>query len=80
MKISLNPMKNKCDIGGCPNIAEYTISENEQNKKHAICFCSECLKKLYSCLGKLYTPKSPRNKFNNTSKSELRKIFEKGEK
>lgn len=79
MKISINAMKNKCDIGGCANLAEYTVSDNELNKKHAICFCSSCLKELYFCLGKMYTPKSVKNKFNNSTKNELRKIFEKGE-
>ena len=79
MKISLNPMRNKCDIGGCPNIAEYIVGGNEQNKKHELCFCSSCLKDLYSCLAKLYTPKSPRNKLNRTTNAELKKIFEKGE-
>ena len=79
MKITHNTTRNKCDVGGCPNIAEYAILESEQNKRSQICFCSNCLKNLYRELGKLFTPKSPRNKFNKTTKRELLEIFEKGE-
>lgn len=80
MKITHNFSRVKCDMAGCQNLSEYSISNGEQNSKNDIHFCPVCLSELYNSLSKLYTPKSIRNKFNHNADAEIKKIFEKGEK
>ncbi len=80
MKITHSFLKNKCDIGGCANTAEYIISNGEDSKRHGLYFCPECLKTIYLELAKLYTPKSPKNKLNKNIKSEILEIFKNGAK
>lgn len=80
MKIIHNFLKNKCDIGGCANTAQYAVSNGEDNRRHELHFCPQCLKNLYLEMAKLYTPKSPKNKLNHNTKSEILEIFKNGEK
>lgn len=80
MKITQNFMHNKCDLAGCSNFAEYSISKLEQNSKHNINLCGNCLKELNEALSKLFTPKSIKSKFNSGTDREIEKMFKKGEK
>ena len=80
MKITHSFLKNKCDIGGCANTAEYIVSDGEDNKRHDLHFCAKCLKEIYLELAKLYTPKSPKNKLNKNFNTEILEIYKNGEK
>ena len=80
MKILHNLMRNKCDVAGCSNIAEYSVVSGELNSKNDIHFCSHCLNQLNIELSKFFTPKSIKSKFNKNADTEIKKIFEKGEK
>ena len=56
MEIKSCNLKTKCDIGGCKNLAEYSVVSTEN--KSVLNLCSNCVKQLYTALAKVNTPKS----------------------
>ncbi len=54
----------KCSVPGCTMDAKYVVVNEKIFAKSRLCFCKDCAKKLYGCLGKIIVPKSPRNMLN----------------
>ncbi len=70
MEIKNCNLKTKCDIGGCKNLAVFSIY-NEQETKPILNICEKCSKEIYSALGKVNTPKSIPAPFKNQKKVKL---------
>lgn len=64
MEIKEIAVKIKCEIGGCKNLSNYSIT-NIQNPKYNIYFCKECLDNIYNQYSKLITPKSIKSVYQN---------------
>jgi len=75
MKIENTTFGCKCEFGGCGNIANYVIEYGESSRKGRLFLCGNCQKELYRKLGELYTPKSIKNKLNQSSQRDLKKMF-----
>jgi hypothetical protein len=57
----LEKVKVKCDIAGCNNFADYTISLKRSIFKGTTDICHSCLNELYSLCGHFVVPQSPPN-------------------
>ena len=57
----LEKVKAKCDMVGCNNIADYTISLKRGFFGGTTDLCSSCLNELYSLCGRFVIPQSPPN-------------------
>lgn len=60
----------KCDIYGCENTAEYCICTKGVIKRE-FAVCSDCLKQMYSQIGRLQVPRATQSPFK--LKPRLRK-------
>lgn len=63
----------KCDFYGCTNLACYSFSTKGLIKRD-LCFCEDCLRGMYECIGKTIIPKG------TTSPFKLNKRLNKDEK
>lgn len=61
--------KTKCDLGGCKNLATYSVMSAEG--KSVLNLCDSCSNQLYGTLGKVKTPKSIPAPFKKQKKIEL---------
>lgn len=57
----------KCDIYGCPNMANYTFKTGKLLNSKTY-FCNECLNGLYQAIGCQIVPKSPKTPFKERKK------------
>ena len=55
MEIKSCNYKTKCDMGGCKNLADFSVVRHE---KSILNICKNCKDELYDVLGKITTPKS----------------------
>jgi len=65
MKLEQINYKVKCDIPGCKNISSYALTNKHFYISSNLNICKDCLCELYESIGKLLTPKSPKNVLNN---------------
>lgn len=70
MEIKKCNLKTKCDIGGCKNMAIFSICNNQETKP-VLNICEKCSKDIYNTLGKINTPKSIPAPFKNQKKVKL---------
>lgn len=70
MEIKSCSYKTKCDLGGCKNLAEYSIF-NKNETKSSLNICQDCSKELFSVLGKINVPKSIPAPFKNQKKIKM---------
>ena len=61
MKIIIQSGKVRCDIGKCPNVARYSVMPEGVSPSGYVNLCESCAEELYSALGRLLVPKSPKN-------------------
>lgn len=59
----------KCNQEGCNNLAVCTM-DYKNIFSHKFCLCKKCLDKVYTNLGKILTPKSPKNIISKKMKEE----------
>ena len=57
----LNNIKVKCDMVGCGNLADYSVSLRRGIFGGTTDICTSCLNELYSLCGKYIVPQSPPN-------------------
>lgn len=69
----------KCDMADCRNHADYYVESEKRAYKATMFLCLDCMEKLHSSIGKIITPKSPKNMLNNTDsiKKTRKKLNEK---
>lgn len=62
MEIKQLTQKVKCDVWGCKNLADYSLSSKKRfgNTSH---FCKQCLSDMYVEIGKVLIPKQPQSPF-----------------
>lgn len=60
MEIKQTKAKIKCEMAGCKNLANYSISSTD-NSRYNFNLCEQCLKELYTQFSKVVTPKSIKN-------------------
>lgn len=65
MKLEEVTYKVKCDMPGCKNVSSYMIVGKHFILSQNMYLCKDCLQQLYSTIGKLIVPKSPKNVLNN---------------
>ena len=65
MKLEEVAYKVKCDMPGCKNISAYSITNKHFVISTNMYLCKDCMKELYSAIGKILVPKSPKNILNN---------------
>lgn len=51
----------RCDIPGCRNKADYALRAHKVFRVGNLYFCEDCLRDLYSQIGKFLVPKSISN-------------------
>ena len=64
----IEKIKVHCDIVGCYNMADYTISLKRGIFAGTTDICSACLNDLYSLAGKYIVPQSPPNMIKKEKK------------
>lgn len=60
MEINKTNAKIKCEIAGCKNLANYSVSTCDSSR-YNFNLCENCLKELYKQFSKVVTPKSIKN-------------------
>ena len=60
MEINTITNKIKCELPGCKNLAEHSVSCTD-NCKHNFNLCKECLTELHKQFSRVLTPKSIKN-------------------
>ena len=64
----LENLKTKCDMVGCNNFADYSISLKRGIFKGTTDICHTCLNELYSLCGQYVVPQSPPNMLRKKEK------------
>ncbi len=70
MNIEPTKIKIKCSCSGCNNQSSYTIVNKKFVFDGNFYLCEDCLKQLYSMMGKILIPKSPQPIYKKRSKDE----------
>lgn len=70
MQVQKLNVKTKCEMPLCKNDATYQFSVQGGDKRNSLNLCEDCVRELYGQIGKLITPKSPRNMLNKKSVKE----------
>ena len=70
----LSNIKVKCDMVGCNNIADYSISLKRGLFNGTTDICHSCLNELYSLCGKYVIPQSPTNMLRKKEKNNANEI------
>ncbi|MBR7111065.1 MAG: hypothetical protein IKC83_04245 [Clostridia bacterium] len=73
MKLIKQTRRIKCDVGGCKNLAEYTLSKEGANPKGNVNLCKECMQSMYSLFSQELVPESPTNILNAKGKRSVKK-------
>ncbi len=61
MQVAKLSVKTKCEMPLCKNNAAYQFCADNGDKLNSLNLCEDCVKELYRQIGKLLTPKSPKN-------------------
>lgn len=61
MKLYSQTRRIKCDVCGCKNLAEYTVSKSGANPKTNLNLCKSCMQELHLLFAKEIVPESPSN-------------------
>ncbi|MBR2468291.1 MAG: hypothetical protein IKB42_04550 [Clostridia bacterium] len=72
MEIKKNDLKIKCDIMGCKNLVNYSVSTSD-NPRNNLNICESCLKELHKQFSKVVTPKSIKNIYQKGGLNEKNK-------
>lgn len=70
MQVQKLSVKTKCEMPMCKNNAVYQFCADNGDKRNSLNLCEDCVKELYGQIGKLLTPKSPKNMLNKKSLKE----------
>lgn len=70
MQISKLTVKTKCEMPLCKNNAAYQFFADNGDRRNSLNLCEDCIKELYGQIGKIITPKSPKNMLNRKSGKE----------
>lgn len=73
MKLTKQTRRIKCDVGGCKNLADVTISVEGANPKGNINLCKDCMQKMYALFASEIVPESPANILSSKGKRSDRK-------
>ncbi|MBQ2715129.1 MAG: hypothetical protein IJF76_05835 [Clostridia bacterium] len=74
MKIEKIEKRLKCDVGGCKNLANYTVRHERGNLRNQLNICEECMKKMYALFASQIVPEGVHSKFSKkkqNSRGEL---------
>lgn len=64
MQVSKTGVKTKCEMSMCKREAVYQFCLDNGDKRNSLNLCENCVKELYGQIGKILTPKSPKNMLN----------------
>ncbi len=67
MQVKKLGVKTKCEMPTCKNNASYQFVAQGGDSRNSLNLCEDCVKELYKQIGKLITPKSPKNVLNKKS-------------
>lgn len=70
MQVNKLSVKTKCEMPMCKNYAAYQFVADGGDKRNSLNLCEDCIKELYGQIGKILTPKSPKNMLNKKSTKE----------
>lgn len=73
MKLIKQTRRIKCDVGGCKNLAEFTLSKEGANPKGNVNLCKDCMQKMYELFAQELVPTSPANILGSKSKRSVKK-------
>ncbi len=68
MQVRKLSVKTKCEMPMCKNDAAYQFSADSGDRRNSLNLCENCMRELYGQIGKIITPKSPKNVFNKKGK------------
>lgn len=68
MKLTKIERRQKCDVGGCKNIAEYEITHPHGSGRNRLYLCRECMVEMYKLFASEIVPESPKTIFSGGKK------------
>ena len=70
MQVQKLSVKTKCETPTCKNNASYQFCLDSGDKRNSLNLCEDCMREIYGHIGKILTPKSPKNMLNKKSGGE----------
>lgn len=64
MKVRKLEVKTKCEMPMCKNLASFQFVADGGDSRNSLNLCEDCVREIYGQIGKLITPKSPKNILN----------------
>lgn len=68
MKLTKIERRQKCDIGGCKNVADYEICHEHGSMRNKLYICRECMLEMYKAIGAEIVPESPKAVFSGAKR------------
>lgn len=64
MQVRKLGVKTRCEMPTCKNTAAFQFVAENGDSRNSLNLCEDCIRELYGQIGKILTPKSPKNILN----------------